>query len=162
MLGLIGALLFIVGGIIGRSAAVPYSTEFWRIAAQPAAVIIGGLAAVSAAAVAFRAQRAASQTVLRGVRLQVAAGEKQFRQTYTADVEQREADTNSTAVNRCWEKFTWIVALHQGKDMAAPGEVPVDIAVMMLESLYDDAKALGDPTLLVGIGEYSRLVVDAH
>lgn len=162
VIGLIGVVAFILGGIIGRATAVPYSPDFWRIAAQPAAVIVGGLAAVSAAVVAFRAQRAASQTAFEGIELQIHAGDVQFAKTYAADVAQRNADTNSTDVNRCWEKFTWIVALHQGKDMPESGEVPVDVANFMLTSLYNDAKALGDQTLLVGIGEYSKLVVDNH
>lgn len=152
---LLAAIVFVVGGVVGRSMAVPFSTEFWRIAAQPMAVIIAGLAALSAAALAFRAQRAASLTALSGVTMQVGAGNTQYEATYGADVAQRNAEAHDTAVDRCWERFIWIVALGE-RPRSSAEEIPFDLVTSMLEGLHDDVVKLNDQTLINGVEQYGN------
>lgn len=157
----LAAVVFVVGVMVGRSTAVPFSTEFWRIAAQPMAVIIAGSAALSAAALAFRAQRAASLTALNGVTLQISAANAQYKATYDADVEQRSAEARDTAVDRCWERFEWIVALGE-RPRSSAEEMPFDLVTAMLEGLHDDVVGLDDQTLISGVEQYGSDLFEAY
>lgn len=155
----LAVIVFGLGAVFGRSTEVPLSADFWRIAAQPTAVVVAGAAALTAAAIAFRAQRAASLTALRGVRLQIKSGSVQYEKTYRADVQQRSDTARDTSVDRCWERFKWIVAL---SDDTGREDDLFDVVTAMLDGLDDDAQALDDQTLTTGIVQYNALVLKAY
>lgn len=141
------ALALLVGFLVGRMVETPAPTEFWRIAAQPLAVVGGGIAALIAASVSFR-----------GLKLQVASSDRQFRETYNADVEQRKADNKNTDTDRCWARFVWLVNLYYGDAGNQPNTSP-DVVVSMLTALYNEAERLDDALLVDGIQGFTEASV---
>ncbi|WP_142386972.1 hypothetical protein [Mycobacterium hubeiense] len=118
----------IVGYAVGRLCAIPGTTEFWRIAAQPAATLTAGIAAVSAALIAAY----------------------QVRQTRNQDHRHHRND-------EIWKRFEWVVdrltSATGSNSATAPALTPKQ-ASEMLESIKNAADDLDDPHLSVMIGFY--------
>jgi hypothetical protein len=143
----VAGVLFLVGYVLGRVAAVPLSTDFWKVAAQPLATFGAGVFALFAgvsALIGAHLISSRSQTDTTRVLDQhedAAVRDVDQREAAAArDVEQRERAAGSTEL---WRRFEW-VADRVSEVNGVESLIDEEQAAKMIVSIRDAARDLGD------------------
>jgi len=117
------------GFFSGRAWAVPGSTQFWTVAAQPLATLAAGALALGAGALA-----------LYGVHL----SSNRNRAATAAEIKQRD---DAAKVGELWKRFEWVVEQLSQQSSSDGAAIDEDQAVDIVISIRDAADQYGDEHL---------------
>lgn len=127
---------FVIGAFCGRLWEVPGKTAFWTVSAQPAATLLTGILAFSAAALAFYG-------VLLSVRRSRAATAAEIKQRREATADEIKQRDNATKSIELWKRFEWVVD-HLSQQAAGASAIDEGQATDMIIALRDFAQSCGD------------------
>lgn len=139
----IGLVLLAIAFCLGRLYEVPGTLEFWKVTAQPLAVVTAGLFAISAAVVTFIAYRRTSDSAAHSANLQ------------------REKEIRAEALDRCWERFRFIFDTSEtgtNNDRQLTPEVVFPVVTLLAE----EADALEDQVLVQFIAQWGAFYSDTY
>jgi hypothetical protein len=131
----LGALFLWGGYVWGRAVAVPNTTEFWKTFGQPIATFGGAVCTLAVGALA-----------LFGV--------------VSTNAATRKHSERSEELNRCWERFTWLIEQTAGTSGDGPEVFPTEVVSEVVKSLVADAIRLKDRTLEAALTEYQLVVAN--
>ncbi|WP_141869663.1 hypothetical protein [Arthrobacter sp. SLBN-53] len=132
-----GVALVGFGCLFGRSSAVPFPTEFWRIAAQPIATFLAAVVALVVGGLGFYGIHLSSDRARR------------------SDVEALEDRRADARIQRCWSRFEWMV------ERASDATVPPELLTSFALNLSLEAVDTGDATLLDAVSDYAEHLLEA-
>ena len=139
----IGLVLLAIAFCLGRLYEVPGPLEFWKVTAQPLAVVTAGLFAISAAVVTFIAYRRTSDSAAHSANLQ------------------RVKEIRAEALDRCWERFRFIFENSETEGGDDP-KLPPEVIFEVVDLLGDEAEKLKDQVLVQFIAQWGEYYADAH
>lgn len=150
---------FFSGAVLGRSTTVPGSTEFWELAAQPAATALTGMLALAAAGLGLYGVISASNKSQNAILAELDVRERQFQNKQEAEEKYERGKNKQLEIDRCWERMTWLAS---NIDAIGNGShaLPVEVGAKLASKLADDAARLNDRSLLLTIREYAIYLVN--
>ena len=126
--------------VAGRGIAVPGTTAFWTLAAQPAATLIAAMATLFVGLVALYG------TIFTSQRLE------------KHNTTSRNDAVRSGELERCWDRFTWLVDQSTASDGTSSELFPPEVVTAVVDSLAADARRLDDKSLIAALSEYQQVI----